>query len=113
MQEATQAIRLTEGGISEDTEVMTARGPRRISTLGEGDSVYALDPTTGISKLKPVRELRRFKYEGEVVHLQARRVDLLLHPQHRIPYRTKSFPTVRFQQAANVDDREKYWFVNS
>lgn len=113
MQDTTQAIGLTEGGIAEDTEVMTARGPRRISTLDEGDSVFALDPTTGISKLKPLRAIRRFEYEGEVVHLQARRVDQLLHPDHRIPYWTKSFPTVRFQRAADIHDREKYRFVNS
>lgn len=113
MQDTTQAIRLTAGGIAEETEVMTARGPRRISTLDEGDSVFALDPTTGVSKLKSLREIRRFDYEGDAIHLQARRVDQLLHPDHRIPYRTKSFPTVRFQRTADIRDREKYWFVNS
>lgn len=113
MQEDTAAIELSSGGVPGDTEVLTTEGPVSIANLTEGDEVYALNPSTGVSKIKSITAIEKFPYRGEVIRLEARRVNQVFHPDHQIPYRTKSFPMVRFQRAGDVHSREKYRFINS
>lgn len=112
MRETTEPVTLSTGGITGEIEVFTGDGPVPVAELEAGASVYALDPTSGVAKLKPVTAVTEFEYEGEIVELDARRVDLRLHPEHRFPYRTRAFDVVRFQRAGDLQEREKYRFIN-
>jgi hypothetical protein len=112
MQESPHAVELTAGGITGDTELVTAAGPTAVANLDIGTRVYALNPTTGLAKLKPITKIETFDYQGSLIHAEARRVDLLLHPNQRLPYRTGSISRTRFQRAGDLDDRELYHFLN-
>lgn len=112
MRGTTEPVTLSSGGITGDTEIFTSDGPVPVAELEDGASVYALNPTSGFAKLKPVTAITEFEYEGEIVELDARRVDLRLHPDHRFPYRTRAFDVVRFQRAGDLQEREKYLFIN-
>jgi hypothetical protein len=112
MQAPTQAIELSDGGIPEETKVVTADGPVSVDELSAGDQVYALDVTTGLVKLKPVTGIERFHYDGPLLKAEARRIDLRLHPEQRLPYRTRSVDTVRFQRAGDIESLSEYYLVN-
>lgn len=112
MRENTEPVTLSGGGVPGDTEIFTDSGPAPIEQLDASTLVYALNPTTGLAKLKPVRGVTEFDYDGRLVDLDARRVDFRLHPEHRFPYRTRSFDTVRYQRAGELPNREKYLFIN-
>lgn len=112
MQASKQAIELADGGVPEGTAVLTTRGPTPVECLDVGDRVYALDVTTGLMKLKPVVEIEPFNYSGPLIHAEARRIDLRLHPEQRLPYRTGSIDTVRFQRAADIETRSEYHLIS-
>lgn len=99
------------GGFTEDTDVMTPRGPVAVSDLTRGESVYALEPTTRLVKLKPVRAIERYETE-ELVEIRTRRADLRVAPSHPVVYRTKAIDRPRFTRAGELDEREHYQFIN-
>ena len=99
------------GGFTADTEVMTTRGPVCVAELTTEDDVYALDPTTRLVKVKPVRAIERYKTE-ELVEIRTQRADLRVAPDHPIVYRTKSIAQSRFTRAGDLDEREYYQFIN-
>lgn len=111
MQENT-AIQLGRGGVSADTEVMAVKGPVEVSNIEPGTLVYALDVSTQVAKVKPITHVESFTYSGQFIQPEARRVDLRLHPDHRIPYQTKKMDIIRFARAGDIEDRVHYHFIN-
>ena len=112
MQASEQAVELSEGGIPEETAVMTAQGPVAVEDLTVGSQVYALDVTTGLTKLKPVTGIIPFEYSGPGIHAEARRIDLRLHPEQRLPFRTAAIDTVRFQRVADIETLSEYHLIS-
>lgn len=112
MQENTDAVELSKGGLSGKTEILTTDGPIAIAGLEVGDQVYALNASTKVLKPKPVTDIQRFEYQGPLVHADARRIDWLLHPEQRIPYQMDTIERVRFQRAGNLDEIGTYHLVN-
>jgi DNA polymerase I len=112
MQTSEHAVELSCGGVPEGTAVMTARGPVPVENLDVGDRVYALDVTTDLVKMKPVIDIEPFNYSGPLIHAEARRIDLRLHPEQRFPYRTKSVDMVRFQRAGDIEAQSAYHLIS-
>jgi DNA polymerase I len=103
---------LSDGGFTGDTEVMTTDGPRPISDLASGEQLYAIDPTTRLTKPKELVEVQRCNYEASLISIQSRRSDLRVHPKQRIPYTTKQIDTVRIQRAGNLSEKREYRLLN-
>jgi len=99
------------GGFAEGTEILTSQGPVPVPNLGTGDAVYALDPTTRLVKLKPVRTIQQYETE-ELIEIRTRRADLRVAPSHPLVYRTKAIDRPRFTRASELDEREHYQFIN-
>ena len=99
------------GGFAADTEVMTTGGPVCVGELTTEDQVYALDPTTQLVKVKPVRATERCRVT-KLVEIRTRRADLRVTPDHPIVYRTKSIAQPRFTRAGDLNEREYYQFIN-
>ena len=112
MQEDTASVTLSRGGFPGKTEVLTTDGPIAVSGLEVGDRVYALNASTEVLKPKRVTSIDRFDYEGPLVQAKARRIDWLLHPDQRVPYRTKAIDRIRFQRAGDLDEIGMYKLVN-
>lgn len=101
-----------QGGFVPGTEVMTERGPVEVTALRTGDRVYALDPLTGLVKLKPLSEVLCTRYHGPVTDISARRVDFRVAPGHPILYQTKSKAPPRFKPAEQLAEHEEYTLIN-
>jgi DNA polymerase I len=99
------------GGFTEETEMMTTRGPVYVSELTTQDVVYALDPTTRLVKTKPVRAIEQCTTD-ELVEIRTRRSSIGVAPDHPIVYRTKAIVRPRFTRAGDLDEREHYQFIN-
>jgi len=112
MQPRTAGYEQSDGGIPADTRLMTVQGPVAVQNLAAGTHVYVLDISTGRATLQPIEAIESFAYNGPLAHLNARRIDLRLHPDVRLPYRTRSIDTVRFQRAADLETRNEYHLVN-
>ena len=68
-----------------ETEIMTVRGAKNVCDVEVGDRVYSLNPHTLEAEVKPVTRVHeQSHYEGEMVRLKNRFVDLLVTPNHRL-----------------------------
>lgn len=108
-----KACELAGGSFTAETEVLTTAGLTPVTDLSIGQKVYALDPISRIIKLKPVTAVQTVPFDGRLVTLEARRVDIQVAPDHRIPYRTKADSRIRFKRAGNLDEKSEYKFINS
>jgi len=110
--ETSEIHTLSNGGVTGDTEIMTTDGPHPIKHLETGAKVYALDIVTGITKPKSLVDVQRLDYDGHLVSIQAKRADLLVHPNHRIPYTTKALDDIRIMKAEDLTERLQYRLPN-
>ncbi|ELZ21782.1 DNA polymerase B elongation subunit [Halosimplex carlsbadense 2-9-1] len=108
----TGSCELAAGGFTPETEVITATGPVAVADLAPGDLVYTLDLTTQLAKLKPVTNVQQVAYEDDLVALETRRCDFLVHPDHRMICRTKGQDDLEIRTARNLDAFEYYKLSN-
>ena len=69
---------------SYDTEVVTNDGIKNISSLKEGDLVFSLNEKTNELELKPVKVATTRPFDGYMVNINNRHIDLLVTPDHKI-----------------------------
>ncbi|WP_224332688.1 hypothetical protein [Haloprofundus halobius] len=102
---------LTKGGFSEDTEIMTVRGPVTVSKLSQNELVYVLNPTTLVTKTKPVTAIQTVSSESEVIEIDTKRSNLRVAVKQRIPFQTKGISIPRIETAENLRKRQYFKFV--
>jgi len=69
-----------------ETEILTLDGWKKFSELSEDDLVAQVNPETlEISYVKPLRIIKQY-YKGKMYHITGKSIDLLVTPDHRIPY---------------------------
>lgn len=100
------------GGFVPDTEIMSEHGAVEITDLEPGNRIYALDPLTGIAKLKPVTHISSRQYHGRVYDISARRIALRVAPGHPILYETQSKCPPRFRPANQLSEYEENILIN-
>jgi len=77
--------RITNSCFTPDTEVLTPDGIRNITDIEVDDVVYSWNKKTGEMEERRVTEtIERPEYDGELVHIQNRNIDLKLTPDHRM-----------------------------
>lgn len=101
-----------DGGFAPDTMTVTTGGLRRVDELSVGETAYSLDLATNKLTKRRVVDIRRVRYEGPLVNVRTKRCDFLVHPDHLIPYCTKSTKDIRFRRAGDLVQQTYYKFVN-
>jgi DNA polymerase elongation subunit (family B) len=77
--------RIVNSCFTPDTDVLTPDGVKKITEIGVGDTVYSWNKETGVMEEKPVTEtIEKPKYDGGLVHIQNRNIDLKVTPDHRM-----------------------------
>jgi intein/homing endonuclease len=69
---------------SEDTEILTENGWKRFYELEVGEKVATLNPQTGELEYQTPIRYYKFRYKGKMLHINGRRVDLLVTPNHKL-----------------------------
>ena len=67
----------------EETEILTKNGWKQFPELTEQDEVMAMDADSGETGWKSPSAVQSYEYEGEMVTISNRRVDLKVTPNHR------------------------------
>ena len=69
---------------SEDTEILTGtRGWIPVKDVELSDTVYTLDPVTGIMELQHPTDVYSYKHVGAMYHLETPQLDILVTPNHK------------------------------
>ena len=102
---------------SEDTDVLTPEGPKRITDIGVGDPVYTLNPDTFECEVKPVAETHEYENKfGELHHLSGNTHDFKVTENHRFlvskecGWNEQTPDDFGFEQYRNLIDSERYAF---
>ena len=66
------------------TRVMTAEGPKYYWELEQGDPVFSMDLRTRKVVEVPVGSVNTFDYDGEMMAIKSRHLNLLVTPNHRM-----------------------------
>ncbi len=73
----------------QETDVLTIHGFKPFVKLDGTEYLYTLNPlTTEIEAMLPDRIIK-YHYNGDMIHLKSRNYDLLVTPDHSIPYYSK------------------------
>jgi glycosyltransferase involved in cell wall biosynthesis len=77
-----------EGCYSEDTLILTPSGPKHFNMLKKGELVWSLNPVTEELEAKPIAKIFSYNYDGELIKIKSRSVDLMVTPNHNMLIRT-------------------------
>ena len=69
---------------SEDTEVLTRKGWKKVSEVSYEDEVATLNPETDELEYQHPSRLFNFEYSGKMCHFYGRHLDLLVTPDHNV-----------------------------
>ena len=76
--------------VDEETEILTRGGWKRREMLSLNDSIACFDRSDDSVKWMPPTRKIEYDYSGEAISLKNDNVDILMHPKHRVVY--KSMP---------------------
>lgn len=92
---------------SEDTEVLSENGWVAFQDLREGIPLATVSSRRELSFVVPDK-LYSYRYEGEMVHLHSKTVDLLVTPNHRMYVRPKRGDHYQFVAASDLHQHGQY-----
>ena len=91
---------------SEDTEVMTVDGIKKLKDCKVGDMVYSINTSTEKVELKPIEKMYEQKYLGDMIHFKDKNKDLIVTPEHKMLFKGKgSMNYVQRIEAKNLINR--------
>lgn len=91
---------------TEDHNVLTVSGPKKITDVSVGDVVYSINPETEAVEKKPVTNTYSYpEYNGETVKFEGTRVDFEVTPNHRMLYNDGE--GLYFEDAGEFDGKRR------
>ncbi len=86
---------------SDDTEVLTSNGWKLFKDVDERtDLAASRDPTTGYFEWAPIAFKIAEPFRGDLLHWQSTELDMLVTPEHRVPFTYRDSPGVVHWQSA-------------
>ena len=90
--------------VDEATEALTKDGWKGIDEIKEGDMIASFGMQSQRLEWKPVSWVYRDQYDGPMVHVQDRHLDMLLTPHHRcVSYRKRRVPGGRADNVVGLN----------
>lgn len=68
----------------ETTECLSLNGWKKYDELKEGELIYTYDLESKSLKLKPIKKINIYDYDGDMIHMLGRKVDFLVTPNHKV-----------------------------
>ena len=91
--------------LSEDTEILSDRGWKTYKNIKNGDFVLTLNPVTLESEYQKCISISFRDYEGEMMNLKSKNIDLLLTYNHPIPFMHRPKAKNRFLHFHKIGER--------
>ena len=70
--------------LSEDTQVLTDKGFKNISKIKKKDKVLSVNPANMELEWDEVVEVRKWMYEGKMIHFKGQQIDIIVTPNHKM-----------------------------
>jgi len=83
----------------EDTKAFTREGLKKYDEIKEGDCVLSINPINNRLEWKPVEKVIIQDYEGKLIKIKTKTVNLLVTPNHRIFIQQKRSKKLIFKEA--------------
>lgn len=100
--------RATAQCYSADTKVLTENGWKYHYEIGANEKIMVFEPTSNKMWLEIPKFLFAADYEGDMIHFKSDRTDLLVTPDHTIPYKWQSDnPIWKVDTASNLMEKSK------
>ena len=88
------------GCYSKDTKVVTRDGFKKYNEVKVGDKIYTVNVKTNKIELKPIKRIIVKKYNGKMIHIKGKRIDLLVTPDHNMLL--KEGNRLFYEKASNI-----------
>jgi hypothetical protein len=98
---------------SDDTEILTRTGWKFFKNLFDGEQVATRDPVTGTLAYHPIEARICAPFEGELIGWKSQNVDILVTPDHQVPYTRRPDPDTTLWATARAlaDGSDRHRFV--
>lgn len=73
--------------ISQDTDILTENGWKRLDDLTVGYQIVTLNLENGVLELNPIKQIHIYNNFTELFNIKTKLVDLLVTPQHQLVFR--------------------------
>lgn len=77
------------GCVDEETECLTSEGWKKHNEIKTGDKLFTINLETQKIELQKCKGVASYDYDGELVQLKNRNIDILMTPNHRCIYHNK------------------------
>lgn len=91
-----------------ETRVVTEDGIKKYDEVQITDKVYTLNTATGEIELSPIDEILIFPYNGDMIHFNGKRIDMMVTPNHNMLFQTEWNKKYRFEIAEKISQRNKF-----
>jgi hypothetical protein len=93
---------------NKDMDILTISGWKNGLDVTVDDEVATLNPETGCLEYHHPTEVHRYAYNGEMLHISSRFLDLLVTPNHRLWVRRAGKQDFEFIEASEVNPTVHY-----
>ena len=91
-----------------DTEIMTSNGWKKFEDLKDDEVVATLNPDTYELEYQKITRRQKFRYNGELIHIKGRQIDLLVTPEHRLFVKNRYRENFEFIEAGKLFGKYNY-----
>ena len=106
-----QSYKIIINCFSEDTDVMTVDGIKKLKDCKVGDLVYSLNIKTEEVEIKPIEKMYEQEYRGNMIHFNGKNKDLLVTPEHKMLFqgmkKNGTFSNIQKIEAKKIINRYK------
>jgi len=99
------ALKIILNCFSEDTEIMTEHGIKKIIDCKKGERVYSINIETGKTELKKINDVFSKKYNGKMYHFKDENKDLIVTPDHDMLFKSNKNSKIQKIKANIVSQR--------
>ena len=91
---------------SEDTEVLTENGFKKYWEVKKNEKIATVNKDTNKIEYHIPKEKFVYDYDGKMVHMKTKNVDVLITPNHKIWYRTQKIKEYKIEEIGKVNNSE-------
>jgi hypothetical protein len=98
--------------VSEDTEILSPEGWKKIGQISNGESVFSFNPETKMIEIDTAQDEFSYDFDGEMISIKQSNTDQLLTGNHRVLLKKGKKVKKTIINILKADQREHIWDDN-
>jgi len=96
------------GCYDDQTNIVTRSGIKKYNEVQVGELIYTINVKTHQMELKPIKKIIAYDYEGDMVSIEGKRINLLVTPNHKMLFQNTDNNEIFYHNADSIADCFKY-----